>query len=188
MQGLVSTHTVLGVRDGEFVSLIDPPEPYRELAAACRNVGCWPVLVGDEGDSDTMLSAPIILYDYPADRPREPRRPLRRHRDRRDPHAPDHDPDRRGKGGDGRRGRAGPRASWPAPKSLGARAAMLGAARDVPGAPARCSGRSRSWITGTRPSNQPRLETHPRRRSRLHAWAIACGSGRWAMPTSSTWP
>ena len=31
--------------------MIDPPEPYRELAAVCRNVGCWPVLVGDEGDT-----------------------------------------------------------------------------------------------------------------------------------------
>ena len=31
----------------------------------CRNVGAWPVLAGDEGQRDTMLSSPIILYDYP---------------------------------------------------------------------------------------------------------------------------
>jgi hypothetical protein len=72
MHGLVSTHTVLGVRDGEFVSLIDPPAPVARLASACRNVGCWPVLVGDEGDRDTMLSAPIILYDYPQIAPESP--------------------------------------------------------------------------------------------------------------------
>jgi hypothetical protein len=70
--GLVSTHTVLGVRDGAFVSLIDPPEPYKNVASLCRNVGCWPVLVGDEGDKDTMLSAPIILYDYPQIAPESP--------------------------------------------------------------------------------------------------------------------
>jgi hypothetical protein len=72
MHGLVSTHTVICVRDGEFVSMIDPPESYRELAALCRNVGCWPVLVGNEGDKDTILSAPIILYDYPQIAPESP--------------------------------------------------------------------------------------------------------------------
>jgi hypothetical protein len=65
LRSLVSTHTVLGVRAGAFVSMIDPSEPYREPAAVCRNVGTFPVLVGVEGERDTMLSAPIILYDYP---------------------------------------------------------------------------------------------------------------------------
>ena len=65
LRSLVSTHAILGVRPGEFVSLLDPPGPWREAAAACRNVGTWPVLVGDEGRADTMLSSPIILYDYP---------------------------------------------------------------------------------------------------------------------------
>jgi hypothetical protein len=72
MQGLVSTHTVLSVRDGKFVSMIDPPEAFRDLAAECKNVGCWPVLVGSEGDKDTILSAPIILYDYPQIAPESP--------------------------------------------------------------------------------------------------------------------
>src|SRR5206468_6556944 len=48
-----------------FVSLLDPPEPWRAAAAGCRNVGTWPVLVGEPGTKDTMLSSPIILYDYP---------------------------------------------------------------------------------------------------------------------------
>ena len=61
----VSTHTILGVNEGEFVSQLDPPERLRTASSACSNVGTWPVLVGAEGDTDTMLSSPIILYDYP---------------------------------------------------------------------------------------------------------------------------
>ena len=71
-QTLVSTHAILGLERGEFVSLMDPPEPWREAAAACRNVGAWPVLVGEEGQKDTMLSSPIILYDYPRVAPESP--------------------------------------------------------------------------------------------------------------------
>jgi hydrogenase maturation protease len=65
LRSLVSTHTILHVETGEFVSLIDPPEDVKPLAAACQNVGAWPVLVGEDGERDTMLSSPIILYDYP---------------------------------------------------------------------------------------------------------------------------
>ena len=65
LSSLVSTHTVLGVQDGRFVSLLAPPEPLSDLAASCKNVGTWPVLVGEEGQCDTLLSSPIILYDYP---------------------------------------------------------------------------------------------------------------------------
>jgi hypothetical protein len=65
LRTLVSTHALLGVADGEFVSLLEPPECWRAEAAACQNIGTWPVLVGEEGQRDTMLSSPIILYDYP---------------------------------------------------------------------------------------------------------------------------
>jgi hypothetical protein len=65
MCALVSTHTILGVQDGRFVSLLAPPASVAEIAADCKNVGTWPVLVGDEGQCDTLLSSPIILYDYP---------------------------------------------------------------------------------------------------------------------------
>jgi hydrogenase maturation protease len=65
MRSLISTHTILGVRRGEFVSLLDPPEAFREAAAGCRNLGAWPALVGAEGERDCLLAAPIILYDYP---------------------------------------------------------------------------------------------------------------------------
>jgi hypothetical protein len=60
---LVSTHTVLGVEQGEFVSLLDPPMGFEDLAAECSNIGTWPVLVGNQ--AETVLSSPIILYDYP---------------------------------------------------------------------------------------------------------------------------
>lgn len=65
MHSLVSTHLVLGVPDGEFISLLEPPQGLEDLAASCRNVGAWPVLVGDAGEKNTLLASPIILYDYP---------------------------------------------------------------------------------------------------------------------------
>jgi len=72
LRALASTHTILGVRDGAFVSLLDPPEQWRVHANACQNLGTYPVLVGEEGATDTMLSSPIILYDYPQVAPESP--------------------------------------------------------------------------------------------------------------------
>ena len=72
LRSFVSTHAILGLEQGEFVSLMDPPEHWREAASACRNVGAWPVLVGQEGSKDMMLSSPIILYDYPQVAPESP--------------------------------------------------------------------------------------------------------------------
>ncbi|MCA1688546.1 MAG: hypothetical protein LC714_08145 [Actinobacteria bacterium] len=71
-QTFVSTHTALEVEGGEFVSLIDPPEELREDAQGCENLKTWPVLVGEEGEQNMMLSAPIILYDYPQIAPESP--------------------------------------------------------------------------------------------------------------------
>jgi hypothetical protein len=71
-QTFVSTHTTLEVRAGEFVSLIDPPEELRKAAEGCENLKTWPVLVGEEGDRSTLLSSPIILYDYPQIAPESP--------------------------------------------------------------------------------------------------------------------
>ncbi|HEY0547747.1 MAG TPA: hypothetical protein VGC91_20370 [Pyrinomonadaceae bacterium] len=65
MRSLVSTHTILSVRDGEFISLLDPPAAFQEAGASCQNTGTYPVLVGEDGARDCMLSSPIILYDYP---------------------------------------------------------------------------------------------------------------------------
>jgi len=65
MRSLVSAHTLLNIEGGEFISLLDPPDELRGIAAQCKNVGTWPVLVGEPGARDAMLSSPIILYDYP---------------------------------------------------------------------------------------------------------------------------
>jgi hypothetical protein len=65
MKSFVSTHTILKVSNGEFASLLDPPEFLREAAAGCGNLGTYPVLAGEKGSLDCMLSSPIILYDYP---------------------------------------------------------------------------------------------------------------------------
>jgi hypothetical protein len=65
LSSLASTHTVLGVQNGKFISLLAPLEQLSALAASCKNEGTWPVLVGEEGQCDTVLSSPIILYDYP---------------------------------------------------------------------------------------------------------------------------
>lgn len=71
-QTMVSTHTILRIHGGEFVSLLEPPEEYKTAAEACANIKTWPVLVGDPGDRHTILSSPIILYDYPAVSPESP--------------------------------------------------------------------------------------------------------------------
>lgn len=67
MRTFASTHTILHAPGGKFVSLLDPDPDCIELARACRNIGTWPVLVGDKEkhEHDTMLSSPIILYDHP---------------------------------------------------------------------------------------------------------------------------
>ncbi|WP_070012376.1 hypothetical protein [Streptomyces abyssalis] len=75
-----STHVVLNSEAGDFASLTDPPEELREAAAACENVGVWPVLVSDDPQaaqrsphfSAGVLSSPITLYDYPAVAPESP--------------------------------------------------------------------------------------------------------------------
>jgi hypothetical protein len=64
-QTFVSTHTILTARSGQFISLLDPPDHFRETAAKCRNIGTWPVLIGKEPDRSCILSSPIVLYDYP---------------------------------------------------------------------------------------------------------------------------
>jgi hypothetical protein len=71
-RSMVSAHTVFETHGGEFVSLIDPPERYAAAAHACKNVGTWPVLVGEPGQKNTLLSSPIILYDYPEVAPESP--------------------------------------------------------------------------------------------------------------------
>lgn len=65
MRSLLSAHTILQIGGGEFVSHIDPPAELKVEVGECNNIGTWPVLAGEEGQRDCMLSSPIILYDYP---------------------------------------------------------------------------------------------------------------------------
>ena len=74
MRTFASTHTILESDRGEFFSLVDPPEAYIEATATCSNVGTWPVIVGEKEkrEAGTVLSSPIILYDYPEIAPESP--------------------------------------------------------------------------------------------------------------------
>jgi hypothetical protein len=65
LHSLLSSHLILTVDNGAFVSLLDPPEYLRKPVSECNNVGNFPVLVGQEGERDMLLCSPIILYDYP---------------------------------------------------------------------------------------------------------------------------
>jgi hypothetical protein len=68
LRSAVGVHTMLAVDDGEFVSLLDPPDGARPAVAACRNEGTFPVLIRP----DLVLSSPIILYDHPVVAPESP--------------------------------------------------------------------------------------------------------------------
>jgi hypothetical protein len=72
LRSMISVHSIMHVKGGEFVSLLDPPERFRSAAAACWNSGAWPVLAGEEGQRDLVLASPIILYDYPQIAPESP--------------------------------------------------------------------------------------------------------------------
>ena len=72
LHSFLSLHTILHLENGQFVSLLDPPEALKGMAEECANVGTWPILVGDPGERSTMLSSPIILYDYPQIAPESP--------------------------------------------------------------------------------------------------------------------
>ncbi len=69
---LIAAHTVLAVTDGEFISLLDPPEWAKPAVKSCRNERTWPVMIGEPGRRDAFLISPIILYDYPTIAPESP--------------------------------------------------------------------------------------------------------------------
>ncbi len=71
-RAFVSAHVVLRAREGELVSAIDPPAHLEAPTEGLRNDGLWPVLVGAEGQRDTVLASPIILSDYPRIAPESP--------------------------------------------------------------------------------------------------------------------
>lgn len=68
----VSAHLLLGISNGEFISLLEPPDEYSADAKSSTNSGVFPVLAGDKDDRSMMLVSPIILYDYPQIAPESP--------------------------------------------------------------------------------------------------------------------
>jgi len=69
----VATHLILGATPGtRFVSPLDPPEWARPAVTSCTNSATWPVLVGEDGDDDVVLSAPMVLPDHPEIAPESP--------------------------------------------------------------------------------------------------------------------
>lgn len=69
---LVATHCLLSVRDGVFLSLLDPPAWASAAAKECANLHTFPVLAGEGGGRDVVLSSPIIMYDHPRVAPESP--------------------------------------------------------------------------------------------------------------------
>lgn len=60
-----SAHLLLGLHNGAFVTLLEPPSELAGEVGACVQDGVFPVLVGETGDRSQLLCSPIILYDYP---------------------------------------------------------------------------------------------------------------------------
>ncbi len=66
----VSTHLLLAIEGGRFLSVLDPPSHAATASASLANQQTFPVLIGDEKAdaqrASLVLSSPIILYDFPA--------------------------------------------------------------------------------------------------------------------------
>lgn len=60
-----AAHLVIGLREGHFVSQIEPPDWARQVVETCANAWCWPVLLGAWERSAVVLCAPVILCDNP---------------------------------------------------------------------------------------------------------------------------
>ncbi|MEV6397038.1 hypothetical protein AB0M39_19995 [Streptomyces sp. NPDC051907] len=69
---LVASHLLMCLDAGAFLSMTDPPQWARGAVASCRNLHTWPVLAGEPGRADLVLSSPIILEDHPAIAPESP--------------------------------------------------------------------------------------------------------------------
>src|SRR4030095_10545183 len=59
-------------RGAPFVRVLAPREWAKAAAEACENHHTWPVLAGEAGNREVLLSSPIILYDHPAVAPESP--------------------------------------------------------------------------------------------------------------------
>jgi hypothetical protein len=62
---LIGTHLLIEVTDGDFISLLEPPDDAAAAAGRCSQHRCFPVLAGPPEANDLVLVSPIILYDHP---------------------------------------------------------------------------------------------------------------------------
>ncbi|MGX9791020.1 hypothetical protein [Mycobacterium sp. MMS18-G62] len=62
---MIGTHLLVETSDGQFVSLLEPPDSAADAVATCRQHRCFPVLAGAPNERDLILVSPIILYDHP---------------------------------------------------------------------------------------------------------------------------
>jgi hypothetical protein len=60
---LISTHLILRVTDGRFVSPLETDGPHGAAVAGCENVNTWPVLAS--AADDVVLGAAMYLPDHP---------------------------------------------------------------------------------------------------------------------------
>lgn len=68
----ITTHVLLAVGGGRFVSLLDPPGWAAPAVALCSNMHTFPVLAGEPGQRDLVLSSPIVMDDHPRIAPESP--------------------------------------------------------------------------------------------------------------------
>ncbi len=71
-RSLLSTHLLLGLEYGRFLSVADPPGWARAAVKRCRNERTWPVPAGPDGGCQVVLSSPILLEDHPPIPPESP--------------------------------------------------------------------------------------------------------------------
>lgn len=65
LSSLVAAHLILETENSAFVSLLEPPAEFEEVAQSCVNKGVFPVLVGPKDSRNCVFASPVILYDYP---------------------------------------------------------------------------------------------------------------------------
>ncbi|MBV8489645.1 MAG: hypothetical protein JO199_03870 [Candidatus Eremiobacteraeota bacterium] len=64
-QTLIACNVRVGVRNGAFVSTIDPPRHFHDARYYCHRDGLWPVLVGTPPARNTLLASAMLLQEYP---------------------------------------------------------------------------------------------------------------------------
>ncbi|CAM5598582.1 hypothetical protein AB0F92_21165 [Kitasatospora aureofaciens] len=71
-RSLLSTHLLLALEHGRFLSVADPPDWARSAVERCRNERTWPMPAGPDGGYQVVLSSPILLEDHPPIPPESP--------------------------------------------------------------------------------------------------------------------